>query len=437
MPGPRWAPPRPEEAELPDTLPREATSAAHADLRLHHAPVAGRPRHLAARAGRPPQRDPRAWARTVWFAAAIAVTVASLVNLVIAVMARHDGIVRGAFRLGTVIGSYRLHQLTYHLGQLHRAMAMAGSAWFVIAIAAGGWDTAARAAGVAILAILMAMMWTARDGARHTSHNRFEAVHRYGGWASLAVLTELVLRQAASASGSTTGLLAQPSVLLLAVLVALVVHPWLGVRRLPVQVLRVTDHVVILALAGRGSVGEFVRVSREGREWHSFAVATTGAEGPDRYCLVVRRAGDWTERLARDAECGRPPSHLLVRRMRGRGFMYHAQAYRRVLIVATGAGIGPVLPYLLGASPVAFECLWIGRDHRAAVGRDLVRRAQASGTVTLIDSSSGRPDVGSRVAALAPQYEAVFVVGNAQVRDEVACVCEDLRVPWYGPTFDS
>jgi hypothetical protein len=40
-----------------------------------------------------------------------------------------------------------------------------------------------------------------------------------------------------------------------------------------------------------------------------------------------------------------------------RGFMHHAQAYRRVLIVATGAGIGPVLPYLLEASPVRFECL--------------------------------------------------------------------------------
>ncbi len=46
--------------------------------------------------------------------------------------------------------------------------------------------------------------------------------------------------------------------------------------------------------------------------------------------------------------------------MRGYGFMYHAQAYWRVLMVATGAGIGPVLPYLLGRPPVQVECLWIG-----------------------------------------------------------------------------
>jgi hypothetical protein len=83
-------------------------------------------------------------------------------------------------------------------------------------------------------------------------------------------------------------------------------------------------------------LGEFVRVSREGHEWHSFAVATTGSEGPGRYCLVIRRAGESTERLARDVEHGRAAARLWLRGMRGYGFMYHAQAYRRVLMVATG-----------------------------------------------------------------------------------------------------
>ena len=38
-------------------------------------------------------------------------------------------------------------------------------------------------------------------------------------------------------------------------------------------------------------LGEFVLVSHDGREWHSFAEATTGSEGGGRYCLVVRRTG--------------------------------------------------------------------------------------------------------------------------------------------------
>jgi len=99
--------------------------------------------------------------------------------------------------------------------------------------------------------------------------------------------------------------LRQPSVLLLATLVMLVAHPWLSVRRLPAEYLAVTGQVVVIALPGRHVLGEFVRVSREGREWRSFAVATTGSEGAGRYCLVIRRAGtgpsDWpaTSRMAK------------------------------------------------------------------------------------------------------------------------------------------
>ena len=365
----------------------------------------------------------------------------SLAAFCIAVAARHDGIVRGVFVLGRLVPSYRLHQLTYHLGQLHRAMAIAGVAWLAVAVTlAVPSSPVARAASAGVLVILTVMARTARDRVRQSQHNRFESVHRFGGWAALGILAVIVPVEAARSlppGSSLAGLVRQPSVLLLAALVMLVAHPWLGVRRLPAEFLAVTSEVIVVALPGRRLLGEFVRVSREGHEWHSFAVATAGQEGPGRYCLVIRRAGDWTERLARDVEHGRAPASLWMRRMRGYGFMYHAQAYRRVLMVATGAGIGPVLPYLLSRSPVQFECLWIGRCHRAAMGTDLVDRVLAGGSVTLIDTSRGRPDVGACVADVAHRFDAVFVVSNDVVRDAVARACESLGVPWYGPTFDS
>jgi predicted ferric reductase len=392
-------------------------------------------------------RRPLPWARGVWWSVTLVVNgsmlaatarlgdvadhavEASLIDFCIAIAARHDGVVRGGFVLGRSLRSYRLHLLTHHLGQLHRAMAIAGTVWFALALAlAATSDDAGRAIGAAAMAILLAMMWTARDRTRHARHDLFEVVHRYGGWTALALLTALVLRQAASSAPAEAGI---PVFLLLA-LIALVVHPWLGVKRLPAEIVTVTDQVVVVALPGRRSRGEFVRVSLDGREWHCFAVATTGSEGAGRYCLVIRRAGDWTERLARLR-----PTHMLVRRMRGYGFMHDAQAYRRVLIVATGAGIGPVLPYLLEPTRVQLDCLWIGRDHRAAVGDELVDRVLAGGQVRLIDTSHRRPDVGALVAAHARHFEAVFVVSNVKVRDEVARVCEHLGVPWYGPTFDS
>jgi hypothetical protein len=402
---------------------------------------------------------PRREARAAWFAVTAAVNggfVAwsaghggagsravqwSLAAFCLAVAARHDGIVRAVFVLGRLAPSYRLHQLTYHIGQLHRAMAIAGLAWLAVAAAlAVPSSPVATAASAGVLAILVLVARTARDRVRQSRHNRFETVHRLGGWAALGILAVLIPVQAARSlppGSGLAGLVRQPSVLLLAILVMLVAHPWLGVRRRPAQFLAVTRQVVVVALPGRHVLGEFVRVSRDGREWHSFAVATTGSEGAGRYCLVIRRAGDWTERLASDVEHGRAPAWLWVRRMRGYGFMYHAQAYRRVLMVATGAGIGPVLPYLLGRPPVQFECLWIGRGHRAAMGPDLVDRVLARGSVTLIDSSQGRPDVGACVADVAHRFDAVFVVSNDAVRDSVARACEAAGVPWYGPTFDS
>jgi hypothetical protein len=356
--------------------------------------------------------------RVVWFSVVIGLNgalagfavpplEASLINLLLAVAGRHDGIVRGAFALGRRLRSYRLHLLTYHLGQLHRATAIAATLWFAAA--------SPGAFGCVALALLAAMMWTARDRARLSRHERFEAVHRYGGWAALAILTVLVVPAGGVA------------VALLAAVLALVAHPWLGVRRVACEVLDVTDQVVIVALPGRVARGAFVRVSREGTEWHAFAVATSGREGSGRYCLVIRRAGDWTDRLARDVEAGRPPRHLYVRSLRGRGFMYHAQTYERPLVVATGAGIGPVLPYLLDGT--ALECLWIGRDHRGAMGGDLVARVLAGGNVTLIDSSGGRPDIGAHVAARARRFEAVFVVAHAGVRDDVGRACRSLGGP--------
>jgi hypothetical protein len=106
----------------------------------------------------------------------------SLAAFCIAVAARHDGIVRGVFVLGRLVPSYRLHQLTYHLGQLHRAMAVAGMAWLAVAVAlAVPSSPVARMASAIVLAIGIAMARTARDRVRQSRHNRFESVHRLGG----------------------------------------------------------------------------------------------------------------------------------------------------------------------------------------------------------------------------------------------------------------
>lgn len=364
-------------------------------------------------------------------------TEASLAAVLIAVLARHDGLISAVGRRIGARPAYRAHQLLNHLGQLHRAMALAAIGW--LALATSQQPVRPTVAGILIglVAALLVMAWSARDAVRPTRHERFELIHRFVGWSALMVLIALVAHRFAVAAA--TGRLGEavPSVLLLAGVVGVVAQPWLSVRRLPVEVLDVTPGLVILALPGRRRVGDFVRVSIEGREWHAFAVSSCGREGSDRFCLVIRRAGDWTERLGRSCDEGRPPTSLLIRTMRGYGFMGNARAYREVLVIATGAGIGPVLLYLLDRPQPGLRCLWVARDHRSSIGADLVDRVLAGGQTTLIDSTIARPDLGRLVAAAAPRTGAVFVVGNPGVRDRVAAACADLGMRWYGPTFDS
>lgn len=398
----------------------------------------------------PAWADPRRSAMRVWWTVALGVSIAlvplalvgrateaSLVAVLLAVLARHDGVVTVVSRVGVTFPSPRRFQLVHHLGQLHRAMALSGIGWLVVAAAELPSQLRTRVVLAAVLVALVAMCWTARDAVRGRRHERFERVHRYGGWAVLALLVGLVGGRLVAALTVGAAVRAAPSTALLLAVIVVVAHPWWGVRRVPMEVLDVTPGLVLAVLPGRRAVGEFVRVSLDGREWHSFAVSTCGREGPDRYCLVIRRAGDWTERLGQLALSDNPPTSILVRRMRGYGFLGHAQVYERVLVVATGAGIGPVLLYLLDRDQPGLRCLWIGRDHRRTIGADLVDRVLATGRVTLIDTADGRPNVADLVTAHARGTGAVFVVSNAVVRDQVAATCVRLGLPWYGPTFDS
>jgi hypothetical protein len=100
-------------------------------------------------------------------------------------------------------------------------------------------------------------------------------------------------------------------------------------------------------------------------------------------------------------------------------------------------GALPPLPCLLGSPPVQFDCLWIGRNHRAATGTGLVDRVLAGGSVTLIDTSRG----GRTSGHASPRWRAGSTPCSSSattwVRDAVARACESLGGPWYGPTFDS
>jgi hypothetical protein len=133
-----------------------------------------------------------------------------------------------------------------------------------------------------------------------------------------------------------------PTIYVLFLLFALTVYPWTLVRKVAVINAEVTVNHGIFTFKKRLPAHGFVRISREGWEWHSFGLAYVDEE-KGTFDLLITRAGDWTGRLLDDYLNNSPnkPTYFYVRR-RGVGFSYTLYAYKRVLVVATGGGTFPL-----------------------------------------------------------------------------------------------
>jgi len=71
--------------------------------------------------------------------------------------------------------------------------------------------------------------------------------------------------------------------------------------------------------------------------------------------------------LIEQVEQGNLPKRLWVRRVKPPSFMFSIKAYSRVVVIATGAGIAPVLPYVMKNRP-KLNILWIGNNHQRSNG---------------------------------------------------------------------
>ena len=111
--------------------------------------------------------------------------------------------------------------------------------------------------------------------------------------------------------------------------------------------------------------GHFTRISDDPLfEWHGFA--TISEPGKTGYSLVVSKAGDWTSKMINN-----PPTQLYVRGIPTYGVLRIAPLFRRIVLVATGSGIGPCAPVIL-AQRIPIRLLWTSPDVRKTFGDKLV-----------------------------------------------------------------
>ncbi|KAF9696513.1 hypothetical protein EKO04_005714 [Ascochyta lentis] len=385
---------------------------------------------------------------------------ATAANIIAAVLLRQEEVINASFRLVSklpvtlpltvrkIVGNF------YHYGGVHVGCALSALLWYCMFI---GLNTARVlrlvktgnatnmlyvdivTAYVALLAIV-SICATAVPKCRVSFHNTFEVTHRFGGWVALLVLW-IHVGITTLTPDNLTPLYAHPSLWLLAITTLLIILPWLRIRRVPIIASRISAREVLLIFpytsmphttTMRTSITPLT-------EWHAFATIPIDSTSAS---IIISHAGDWTNNIIAS-----PPKQIWIRNPPTLNFLAFAPLFHSVLLVATGAGIGPVLSLL--ASPAISHMLnedrkvrvmWCVYDSSAphwAFALAAIRKVDAAATV--FDSKTGRPDVGFEAPWLAQKekLEAVMVVSNPPVTKEVVDQCKIAGLAAYGAVFDS
>ena len=360
----------------------------------------------------------------------------ALANLTLAVLIRQQYVINLLFRLATAAPTgwplrvrWALAKV-YHFGGLHVGGAVAGTLWFLAYAVRADLPTRVAVVSYALGGLFVLLVATACRPVRTRFHDQFERVHRFGGWATLALLWV----QTALLHGG--GLLRAPSAWALAVVTISVALPWLRLRRVPVAIERPSSHVALVRFDHGVTpfAGSSTAVSRSPlREWHSFAnVPEPGRSG---FRLTISRAGDWTGSFIDDA-----PSRVWVKGITTAGVANIETLFTRVVYVATGSGIGPCLPHLLAAE-VPARLLWMARRPRQTYGDALVDEILAAQPDAVVWDTAelGKPDAVRLAYQVyrASGAEAVICISNQKLTWQVVHGLERRGIPAFGAIWDS
>lgn len=338
----------------------------------------------------------------------------------------------------------------YHFGGLHVGFALAGTVWYLTFVAMliygfaagkGGVDVADVAIASVAASLIVVIVFMARPSSRARRHDTFEATHRFCGWAVLVLVwVNTIVFVTSHAHGSAaSALLSAPTFWLLVVTTCGTVWPWLLLRKVPLTVERPSSHLAILHLDqdGKPPVGTTRGISRSPLYgWHQFANVPVAKGSGDRgYRMTVSRAGDWTAELIDN-----PPEHVWVRGIPTVDIVVVKKLFSKVVIVATGSGIGPALGHLLAAQTPS-QLVWATRAPAKTYGAALVGEILAAQPEAIIWNTDelGRPDMLRLAyrAYITSGAEAVICISNRTLTWNIVHGLERRGIPAFGPVWDS
>ena len=368
----------------------------------------------------------------------------SICELLFGVLVRNEIFISILHRLVALIPicRYECNRMLHCIGGLHVSAACTAFVWLLISLIVESHGFGARITGALLLAFIIGISCTAIPIVRRQYHNTFEYVHRYAGWTSLLILiVHVIFLQLDKYASFHINALVNLPVIVLFCIISIIFLPWICISKVVVEYAQPSNDLTIVTFPrALNPYGSTTRISLDGREWHAFAIALTNPY-ENKHSLVIAAAGDWTKELAENYRRQQLSNKMWVRQIKGLGFMYSIHAYRKVLIVCTGAGIAPALPYIKYPLPTTHtHLLWIAKQHREYYGNEVWTLVeQKYPHVTLHDTSlQGRPGV----ELVEDEFwrrdcEAVFIVSNEKLTNNFVNGLWKKGIPCFGALFDS
>ncbi|KAJ0301778.1 hypothetical protein Brms1b_012331 [Colletotrichum noveboracense] len=384
------------------------------------------------------------------------------INLLVAVLARQDFVINAMYTITcNVPKSWPLSirkrcAKIFHFGGVHSGAAVSAGAWLLASNISSevcqltecpNWGHQSIASKViswlltGLFTTTIALAW---PGFRKKHHDMFEKTHRFVGWTMLGLFWAQIVLAANDGKVSSMSLgeacIRTPGFWMLALATLSIASSWFFLRKVPVDAEVLSNHAVRLHFDYTVPVnGSFARLSmRPLLEWHSFATipAPRPVGGrPKGFSLVVSNAGDWTKNAIQ-----KPPTHIWVRGVPTCGVMRIATCFNRIVVIATGSGIGPLLGHIQEQS-CATQLIWSTPKPEQTFGKELLDNIKEKIPNAVIHDTkvSGRPNLVKMGYNLAKSFEAeaVIIIANEQITKKVVYGLETRGVPAYGAIWDS
>ncbi|KAI0533494.1 hypothetical protein GGR58DRAFT_506255 [Xylaria digitata] len=297
-----------------------------------------------------------------------------------------------------------------------------------------------------VITMFIVILTAAHPDLRRKYHDHFEAFHRFAGWTALLAFwahniasANVTARQWHATIGNV--LIRSPNFWFIILTTSCTIASWSRLRHHTVYPEKLSDHATRLHFKYRG-MNPFYGVKISDKpltEWHAFATIPDVEPESGKingFSVVVSNAGDWTKK-----QIGKPNERKLwVRGAPLHGLLYTSKLFKRIVVVATGSGIGPCLS-LLFADVTPRRVLWSTRDPEKTYGPGVVGEVLRADSKAVIwnTNEKGYPDIVGETYQFVHESnaEAVFIISNPKVTEKVVFGMQTRGVPAYGAIFDS